>query len=494
MSASAELEAEIRRLHFAEHWKVGTIASQLSVHPEVVQRVLGLPRALPPPRARPGLIDPYADFIDQTLKSYPTLRVTRLYDMLVPRGYLGSVRTLREYVATVRPKHREAFLTLDPFIGEQSQIDWAHVGKLAVPGGARPLWLFLMVLSWSRAMWGELVLDLSVHSLLRSLTRGVAYFQGCTRQWLFDNPKIVVLERVADVQRFHPLLVDLGGHNHVSLRVCPVRRPQQKGRVERAIRYLRDRFFAARPIRSLEQGNQELLVFFDQVAHVRPHPTLAGRTVADCLEEEKGRLLPLPPEPMSTDLVKPVVVDKLGFIQFDTNRYSVEPGHVEGTRTLVADDRTVRVLQEKKEIACHSRNWGRGQRVEDAKHREALMATKRVAPRGKGAGQDRLRTVAPSVDTLFGRWVEDGRNVGSVTNRMLVLLDQYGEGIFSAAVMEVVSRGTDDPGAVAAVCEQARHRLNQPPRVEVPLGNHVPDRDVVPHSLESYDAKSKRRR
>jgi transposase len=98
-----ELEAEIVRLHFAEHWRVGTIAAQLGVHPDVVRRVLGIGEVAGDALPRPRLVGPYRDFIAETLAQYPRLRATRLYDMLRERGYKGAVRTLREYVAEVRP-------------------------------------------------------------------------------------------------------------------------------------------------------------------------------------------------------------------------------------------------------------------------------------------------------------------------------------------------------------------------------------------------------
>jgi hypothetical protein len=114
-----DTEAEIVRLHFAEHWKVGTIAAQLGVHPDVVRRILGIGVVRPPgtvPRSR--LVDPFRDFITSTLASYPALCSTRLHDMLCQRGFRGSARTLRTYVATVRPqRHRQVFLHTEPLIG-----------------------------------------------------------------------------------------------------------------------------------------------------------------------------------------------------------------------------------------------------------------------------------------------------------------------------------------------------------------------------------------
>jgi transposase len=492
MTVTAETDAEIRRLHYAEHWKVGTIASQLAVHEDVVRRVLGLlDRARCAPRPRPRLVDPYADFIGETLSRYPRLRATRLWDMVKARGYAGSVRTLRNHVADVRPRPRhEVYLRTDPLVGEQAQIDWAYVGDVEVPGGRRPLWLFVVVLAWSRALWGEFVLDLTVHSLLRSLARAATHFGGNCRQWLFDNPKTVVLERHGDAVRFHPLLLDLSGRFHVQLRVCAPRKANQKGRVERAIRYLRDRFLGGRQIVGVEQGNRALDVFRDEIAAPRPHPTQHGRTVRECSVEEQGKLLPLPDPLPSTDLVTSADADKTAFIRFDRNSYSVPGAYAQRTLTLVADDRIVRFLDGGAVVARHVRCWGRRQIIELHEHREEILVQKRGARQAKG--RDRLRAGVPDIDSLFARWVEAGRNVGNMTARTLKLLDLYGETLLADAVTEVLGRGVSDPGAVAQVCEQRRRAASRPVPLDVALGDHVPDRDVIPHDLETYDAKRRR--
>ena len=144
MTVDGATETEIRRLYFAEHWKRGTIAAQLGVHPDVVERTLGSfgPRpGAPRPDAR--VLEPYKPFIVETLERYPRLLATRIYDMLGERGYGGSLRTLRRYVREVRPRPRtEAVLRVETLPGEQAQVDWAHVGEIAVPGyplhGPRP--------------------------------------------------------------------------------------------------------------------------------------------------------------------------------------------------------------------------------------------------------------------------------------------------------------------------------------------------------------------
>ncbi len=488
MTVSHEVESEIRVLFFGEHLPVGTVASQLRVHADVVRRVVGLCEHRPPPPPKTRKVDPVKDFIVETLDRYPRLRATRLYDMVKARGYTGAIRTLREFVHEVRPVPRhEAFLRLTPLIAQQAQVDWAHVGEVDVPGGQRALWLFVMSLPWSRAMWGEFVLDLSVWSLLRSLSRACTFLGGTAREWLFDNAKIVVLERHGAAARFHPLLLDLAGHYAVRLKLCAPRKANQKGNVERMIRFIRERFLAGRSIRSVEQGNREFLAFLDEIAHARPHPTIAGRTVRDCLEEERTRLLPLPNVLPATDQVIPVTVDKTASCRFDTNSYSVPPEYVKRMLTLAADDREVRLIDGATVVARHLRCWGRRQPVEASEHRAALVAEREGA--GEAKGRDRLRAAVPAIDALYERWVDAGRNLGSMTTRTLKLLDLYGAEFLGAAVAEVLSRGMHDPGALAALCEQRRCAGVAPVPLDVPLAAHVRDRDVVPHDLETYDAK-----
>ena len=488
MSTTPEIEAEILRLHHAERWPVGTIAAQLGVHPDTVRRVLGLgdprsPDALPKPR----LVDPWQDFIGETLARYPRLCSTRLYDMLRERGYPGAQRTLRRYVAEVRPRpRREVYLRTETLAGEQAQIDWAYVGKLPVPGGERALWLFVMVLSHSRALWGEFVIDLSVHSLCRSLVRAACAFQGVTRQWLFDNPKIVVLERRGDAVRYHPVLLELCGKLRVQPRLCAVRRPEHKGKVERAIRYLRDRFLAGRQITGVAEGNALLVRFIEEVSHARPHPVLSPRTVGQVLfSDECARLLSLPDPLPPTDLVAPVAVDRQAFVRFDTNRYSVPTTLAERTLTLVADDVAVRVLDGQQRVARHARSWGRRQVIEVPAHRAALVAERRAAANLKG--RDRLRAVAPDFGTLLERWALAGPSLAIQVTRAIKLLDLYGEEIFAIAVSELVARGLRDTSALAVVCDRERRARRRSMPIDVPLPSHIEDRDVIPHDLETYD-------
>ena len=115
--------AEVRRLFFAEHWKIGTIAAQHGLHHGTVKAALGL---VDPPRtkgtSRPTKIDAYVPFIRDTLARYPSLVATRVADMVRERGYDGTDASVRRCIRHLglRPKPvREAYFRLTTLPGEQ---------------------------------------------------------------------------------------------------------------------------------------------------------------------------------------------------------------------------------------------------------------------------------------------------------------------------------------------------------------------------------------
>src|SRR5690606_9266008 len=156
-----ELRSRMRRLFFAEHWKIGTIAAALGVHRDTVELAIEPKRFVNTTfRATVGQLDPFKPFIEATLELYPRLRATRLLEMLRARGYSGSVWPVRRFVRRVRPTPRaEAFFRLTTLAGEQGQVDWGSFGSIVIGRARRPLSCFVMVLSWSRAIFARFVLD-----------------------------------------------------------------------------------------------------------------------------------------------------------------------------------------------------------------------------------------------------------------------------------------------------------------------------------------------
>src|ERR1700685_1405580 len=184
---SSEIRVQIRHWFYAEHWKIGTIAQELGVHPDTVRSAIESNRFHRVQTLRPSITDPYLPFIRQTLDLYPRLRATRIYQMLRERGYPGSVVQLRRAVANLRPHRSEPFLRLHMFPAEQAQVDWAHFGEVRVGRARRRLSCFVITLTYSRALYLEFFFDQTMENFLRGHVHAFQAWAGSPRVILHDN-------------------------------------------------------------------------------------------------------------------------------------------------------------------------------------------------------------------------------------------------------------------------------------------------------------------
>ena len=489
-----ELRARIRRLFFAEHWRIGTIAGELGVHHDTVRRAIEAERFLRPGVVhRPSMLDAYKAFVTETLEQHPRLRATRLFEMARDRGYRGSVVQLRRYVATVRPAPRsEAYLRLQTLPGEQAQVDWGHFGTIRVGHAKRALSCFVMVLSWSRAMFARFALDQTLESFQRGHVEAFAAVGGVPRTILYDNLKSVVLERAGDHVRFNEAMLFFAGHYHFAPKPCAPYRGNEKGKVERTIQYLRDGFFAARRFSSVQDLNAQLAAWIERTAHARKVPgDPEGRLVRDALLEERPRLLTLPEHPYDCHATRWVTSGKQPYVRFDRNDYSI-PHHLVGKPlVLVATEDEVRITNGSHVFATHKRSWDEKQVIEDPTHIEELAREKRRAHDLRG--RDRLRAACPSADPFLAALAVRGEHLGSQVARLLKLLDRYDAAELETALKDALARGAIGAASVAHVLDQRARARRHAPKLDVVLPDdpRVRDLRVTPHALDSYDALAK---
>jgi transposase len=481
---SPETRVQIRRYFYAEHWKIGTIATALDVHPDTVRRAIEVERFQHAEPLRPSILDPYLPFVREVLEQHPRLRATRIHHMIRDRGYTGSVEQLRRVVARLRPQPHEAFLRLQVFPAEQAQVDWAYFGSVMVGRARRQLSCFVITLSWSRALYLEFFFDQTTENFLRGHVRAFQDWSGAPRVTLYDNLRSAVLERRGDQIHFNPRLLELAAHYHFVPRPCQIRAGNQKGRVERAIRYVRDSFWAGRVFTTLAECNRQALLWRDEVAHRRSWPDDSGRTVAQAFTEEQPRLLPLPLHPFSTDRIETVRSRKTIYVHFDLNDYSIPPEAVGRPLTLVASDTDVRILNGATEIARHHRSYDRQQVILDPAHEQALLRTKRKALHATRAG--RLALAVPESEALLERAFADGESTARQTAQLLRLLDLYGVTALRRAIREALERNTPRASSVAFLLRR-HHRSVPLPALDLSRHPEAQALDVRPHDLETYD-------
>ena len=489
MTIDKALEAKILRFHHVEGWGVHTIAVQLGVHHSTVDRVLslaGLPKI--ERAARPSILDPYLPFMVQMLEQYPKLSAVRLLEMARIRGYQGGSSHFRARVSQLRPrKLPEAYLRLTLLQGEVAQCDWGHFGHVEIGRAMRPLMAFVMVLGYSRRVFLRFYLNARTDNFIRGHVDAFNSWGACPRVCWYDNLKSAVLERDGTAIRYNPRLLELAAHYHFEPRAMNVYRGNEKGRVERAIRFIRGNFFAARTWTSLEELNAQADLWCAGTSDDRAWPQDNTITIREAFAQEQPSLLSLPENPFLTEERLEVRVPKTPYIRFDLNDYSVPPAHVRTTLTVMASQEMVRILDGSSEVARHRRCWDKGQQVEDKAHIAALVDAKRAAR--KERGQNRLSVAVPSSALLLKEAGERGYSLRSLVRALQRLLDEYGASELELACVEALERGVAHDNAVRQSLERRREERQLPPALALALPDNEQARNlsVRPHTLAAYD-------
>ena len=488
MTATPEMRSEMRRLVLRERWAIETVARRFGVHHSVVRRAIRDDEEKGPSPHKSAL-DPYKPYIVQRLTELPKLTCVRLFEELRERGYEHGIAILRRYVAQVRaPRPRKAYLRVEVASGEQAQVDWGSFGRMRIGASQRPLSVFSMVLSWSRALFLDFALDQKMDTFLRMHRRALEFFGGTPKSILYDNLKSVVLHHVGSTVQFNPRFLEFAGHYLFEPVAAPVRYPEAKGRVESSIKYIRQSFFYGRSFSSLADLRAKAAAWRDQTANQRLHSTTRERP-AERLRVERERLHSLPEHPFDTDLVIfPRVVSKDARVRLDSNSYSVPPEYVGRTVQLRADDHAVRVLCDGEEVAAHSRCWERRCAIEDKAHIDALLE-RRKAARGPKR-RDRLASLSPECRAYLQEVARRPIDLENEVRKLMRLVERYGETEVAQGMADALGKRTFGARYVVALMDQARFArgLGEPPEPVI-TGNPAADRiDIEPHALETYDA------
>lgn len=487
MSISEELRANILRYHHVEKWKVGTISRQLQVHHSTIKRVLSETGVSKEKLLVKGsMIDPFLPFIVSTLERFPRLRASRLYHMVKERGYAGGCDHFRHLIACYRPRPvAQAYLRLRTLPGEQAQVDWGQFGYIMIGKAKRPLMAFVMVLSFSRKIFLHFYLNQRIENFLRGHEVAFNAFGGVPRVVLYDNLKSCVLERQGDAIRFNPRMLGFAAHYRYEARPVAVYRGNEKGRVERVIRYARDNFFAARTFKDVNDLNQQARVWCEQT-DCRPCPEDRTKSVNELFDQEKPSLIALPDNPYTVDEIETVSIPKTPYARFDLNDYSVPHDQCRKTLTIHATLEKVTILDGTTVKAQHPRSYDKGAQIECESHIATLIAHKKQASHHRG--QDRLSHAIDCAQTFLNAAAARGYPLRSTTKQLIDLLDDYGVSWLELAMKEALDKDVPHPNAVRQSLQRLLDKHQQLPTVTQTHSREPRANEVVikPHSLEHY--------
>jgi len=371
--------------------------------------------------------------------------------------------------------------------GEQAQVDWGHFGYITIGKATRPLMAFVMVLSYSRKIFLQFYLNQRTENFLRGHEAAFLAYGGVPRVLLYDNLKAAVLERMGDAIRFNPQLLDFAAHYRFEPRPVAVYRGNEKGRVERVIRFVRDNFFAARQYSSLDDLNKQADAWCDTYALDRPCPEDRQQSVRVVFQEEQPRLIALPDNPYPCDETETVRVHKTPYVRFDLNDYSVPHDQVQKMLLVKATLDTVIVLDGMNIVARHIRSFDKGAQIELETHIATLAACKKQARLHRG--QHRLTYAIDCGSKFLHAAALAGYPLSATTSQLIQLLDDYGASLLHDAMQDALTRGVPHPNAVRLSLQRLLDERHQPPTVShvVSLDKRVNELVIKPHSLSDYE-------
>lgn len=478
-----ETWAQIRRLHFRDGLSRRQIASELGLCRQTVARAIAMETYRPPKRPpRGSQLDPFKSEITKLLEEFPSLTGVRVFEEIHKRGYRGSLTLVRDHLREIRPRAPEVFARLHFEPGEAFQVDWASCGTIAHEGTQRRLSAFLMVACFSRMLYVEFTLSEATEDFLRCHQNAFHFFGGVFRTGIYDNLRSAVLFHVGGEVRFNPRFLDFAGFYLFEPRASRPRNPQEKGRVENAVRYLRSSFLLGRSFRSFAEIQAEAVRWRDEVANVRLHRSTLKRPL-DLFEEERRHLRALPGRSYDTRLVRTVKVTHQGRVHFDSNTYSVPaaPGSV---LTLKASPVEVELLCGDQIVARQRRAWGRAVDVVDPEHERALREKKRRVERS--VLERDFRALSAEAGQYLAGLCRAAVNPYVQMRKILGLLALYGRAEVAGAIGRALGHEAFGFDYVHNIVLQERHRRSLPPAQPLALpakenlaGLSVPERDLA---------------
>lgn len=394
---------------------VSAISRQCGLDRKTVRRYIerGLePPAYGPRKPRPTLLDPFTAYLQERVAAYPGLTGARLLRELKERGYQGSYTAITDFLRDVRPPPSPGFeVRFETSPGEQGQVDFAQFQVIFTdePETSRVVWLFSMVLGYSRMIWARFVVHQDLATVLRCHVAAFEALGGAPRELLYDRMKTAVTGEGDDGGIiYNASLIGLARHYGFHPKACQAYRAKTKGKVERPFRYIRQDFFLARTFRNLEDLNDQLHRWLDIVANPRVHAT-TRRVVNEAFAEERPQLRLLPLAPFKDVLRLERRISREGMVSVGGNLYSVP----DATRRRAVEVHTlaeeIRIFEDGKLIASHPVLEGRHQRRVAPGHRKVGASGRRHGEGGPRIGDAVAQRSLDFYDAIGRQLAQGGR-------------------------------------------------------------------------------------
>jgi transposase len=381
-------------------------------------------------KKRDSLLDEYRPLIVGWFKEHPTLKAQQVHGWLKTRGIKISYPAVVKYTREFRKKVPRAYHQLTFLPGEEAQTDWCfiHHPKLG------KLYGFVFILSYSRYLFAHVFARSSFEFFIEGHLMAFSALGGIPYACRYDNLATVVLKRRPELQ-YNPRFLEFSRHYNLEIRLCNPGAGNEKGRVERAIRTLRETFFnTMENYSSLKALNQALHEWVGNKNHTLHRAT--ERKPAELLKDEKLR--PLPQKPWNNvSIHPPVKTTKTAMMIFDTNSYSVPDYLVGKSLSIHSTPDTVMIYDGSNRVASHPRSFQRHTQIINPLHRSyCKLSTKAKTQRI----HEVIKNLHPAISDFLLKNEACGEDPQKTAYQLFKLLKTHSRGMLISIASECLMK------------------------------------------------------
>jgi transposase len=479
---------DIHRLREQEHLTLRQIALALHLTYPTVQKWAARPayqKAKIP--KRPSKLDAFKGLIVGLLQRHP-YTAQQVLQQIKTQGYAGSYSILKAFVRQVRPAPKPAYLMLQFAPGDCAQVDWGSFGSISVGSTRRRLSFFVLVLCHSRLLYVEFTLSEGMDQFLTCHRHALEFLGFVPHRVMIDNLKVGVLHHpVGQSAQFNPRYLDFAAHYGFQPVACNVRQPNEKGRVESGVGYVKKNFLQGLDLSCFAAVNPAARQWLDTVANVRLHGE-THRKPLDLFAEEKAQLKPLPVQPYDCAVIRPTGANGCCRVAFEANRYSVPYLYASQKLTLKIYPDQLLFYHQEKLIATHVRCYDRRQDIRHPDHDQELLAQ-----RQKARDQTLLLAflnLSPQAEAYVRKLQEKRLNPAHHLRKIMALSELYGPDKVARAIQDAITFEAYGCEYIANILEQRERHPVTPSALHLTRRQDLLDLELPPADLNLYDPKT----
>ena len=379
----------------------------------------------------------------------------RIHEKLLELGVNASYSTVKNFVGEIK-NTTNVFMRIHTKPGEEAQVDFGYFGLTTDNAGKRrKTWVFNMKLSHSRYDYYEKVYDQKVETFIRCHINAFEFFGGIPEYVKIDNLKAAILIASFYEPIYQELYKQFADYYCFKPLPCRVYTPNDKGKVESGIKYVKNNFLKGRQFKDGNDLDRQLNNWTINYCNKRIHGT-TRKVPAEVFEnEEKPKLLSLPLEPfnMSKVGIRKVQIDCHIFVEY--NYYSVPFKYVGKEVEIEISNKLIRVIYQHKEIAVHAKLSGRGKFSTINEHYPKY----KVKQLGEKY-QTKMANIGQYAEKIFFLAKQNQQNYWYKTVKgILSLVDKYNVNIVELSCKRAFSYDIYEYQRIKSICSSGAYNL-----------------------------------